>query len=259
MNKKFLPPFRVRVCVVTRALFIQAVNNFERMQSLGFTFALSPVLKWLYPERSDWTRAVKRNLGFFNTQPYLTSCALGVVARTEIDSAPEGPTPDEIDGVKRAMMGAFGGLGDSLFWAVMVPLSALLALTCYMLWPAYPAIGILVGFVTYNVIHFWVRFYFFERGLRDGRAVVGFLCRLRLPRWVTVLRGAAAFTLGCFAVLAYWRLAGVGVGGIQVKSLVLFVGISSVFAMGGRFVGRLSPSAAWYATIMLCLLAGTLF
>jgi hypothetical protein len=110
--------------------------------------------------------------------------------------------------------------------------------------------------VTYNVVHLWVRFYFFERGLRDGRGVTAFLQKIRLPRWVTVLRGAAVFTLGAFAVVVYWRLSGCDVGGVNAVSLVLFAGIAAVLALGGRFVGRLSPSAAWYATIMLCLLAG---
>jgi len=255
-DERVLPPLHVRVRAVVRALFIQAVNNFERMQSLGFAFALSPVLKWLYPERDDWARAVERNLGFFNTQPYLASCPLGVVARAEIDAAPVGPTADEVDDIKRATMGAFGGLGDSLFWAVMVPLAALWALMCLLIWPGYPLIGLIVGLAAYNVAHLWVRFYFFERGLRDGRGVTAFLQKVRLPRWVTVLRGAAAFTLGAFAVVVYWRLSGCGVGGVNVVSFVLFIGIAAVLALGGRFVGRLSPSAAWYATIMLCLLAG---
>lgn len=255
-DKKVLPALRVRVCAVVRAFFIQAVNNFERMQSLGFAFALSPVLKRLYPERGDWARAVERNLGFFNTQPYLASCPLGVAARAEIDAAPDGPTVDEVDDIKRATMGAFGGLGDSLFWAVMVPLAALWALTCYLIWPEYSLVGLAVGLITYNVVHLWVRFYFFERGLRDGRGVTTFLQRIRLPRWVTVLRGVAAFTLGAFGVVVYWRLSGGGIGGINVVSLVLFAGIAVLPALGGRFVGRLSPSAVWYATIMLCLLAG---
>jgi mannose/fructose/N-acetylgalactosamine-specific phosphotransferase system component IID len=254
-----LPPLRVRVKVVLLSLFIQAVNNFERMQSLGFAFALSPVLKWLYPKRADWARAVARNLGFFNTQPYLANCALGVVARLEVDSAPDGPGIEEVDRAKLAMMGAFGGLGDSLFWAVLVPLAALCALGCYALLPSYPVVGILVAFVGYNAVQLWVRFYFFERGLRDGYGVTRFLQKIKLPRWVTVLRGAAAVSLGAYAVLVYWRLGAVGAGSIQIKSLVLFAGISVLLAPCGQFVGRLSPSAAWYATILICLLAGVLF
>jgi mannose/fructose/N-acetylgalactosamine-specific phosphotransferase system component IID len=259
-NKEtILPPFGARFRAVILSLFIQAVNNFERMQSLGFALALSPVLKWIYPKRADWARAVERNLGFFNTQPYLANCALGVVARVELESAPEGPSVEEVDGVKRAMMGAFGGLGDSLFWAVLVPLAALSALICYALLPSYPIVGVLVALISYNAVHFWVRFYFFERGIRDGYEVTAFLQRIKLPRWVTVLRVVAAFALGVYAVLVFWRLSVAGTGVIHVKSLVLFGGIAVLLAPCGRFVSRLSPSAAWYATIVLCLLAGTLF
>ena len=49
--------------VSSRSIEIQALMNPERMQGLGFGFALLPVLRRLYPAPEELARALKRRLG----------------------------------------------------------------------------------------------------------------------------------------------------------------------------------------------------
>src|ERR1700737_1838806 len=45
--------------------------NYERMQALGFAYAMEPVLRKLFPNREDYTKALQRHLVFFNTNPVI--------------------------------------------------------------------------------------------------------------------------------------------------------------------------------------------
>src|SRR3954449_9708886 len=43
--------------------------NYERMQALGFAYAMEPVLRRLHPNRDNYAAALQRHLVFFNTSP----------------------------------------------------------------------------------------------------------------------------------------------------------------------------------------------
>src|SRR5450759_4005433 len=45
--------------------------NYERMQALGFAYAMEPVLRKLFPKSEDYEAALKRHLVFFNTNPMI--------------------------------------------------------------------------------------------------------------------------------------------------------------------------------------------
>jgi mannose/fructose/N-acetylgalactosamine-specific phosphotransferase system component IID len=196
-------PWSMRARMIFRSLFIQATNNFERMLSLGFLFALWPLIKMKYPEPEARKKAIMRHLSFFNTQPYLANCILGVVANVELRGG------ENVDGdvakIKEAMMGAFGALGDDLFWTGLLPAAALVALIFYGVFPDYAFIGALVALVLYNLFQFWARVRFFNVGLRLGPRITTYLKMLKLPRVALIAKLAAAFLLGAFTVVLMWR------------------------------------------------------
>ncbi len=49
------------------------------MQSLGFAYAIEPVLRKLYPDQAEYESRLRIHLEYFNTQPYLASFILGAV------------------------------------------------------------------------------------------------------------------------------------------------------------------------------------
>ncbi len=207
-----MPP-RTRAEMVLRSLFIQATNNFERMLSLGFLFALWPVIKRIYREPEARRQAVIRHLSFFNTQPYFANCILGVVANAELRG---GENLDaEVATVKTAMMGAFGALGDDLFWNGLMPAAALLALVFYGVFPDYAIAGALLALALYNVFHLWTRIKLFNAGLRLGRRITSYLKMLRLPYFALAVKVAASFLLGLFMVVVIWRASRVGTWGME--------------------------------------------
>jgi len=209
-NDRPLLPWRVRTSMVLRSLLIQVTNNFERMQSLGFVYALWPALTVAYRDEGERRAAARRHLEFFNTQPYLANSILGVVAHAEL--VERGPGLEEnVARVKRAMMGVFGALGDDLFWAGLMPASALIALTVYAVRPDLAIAGLVAAFVIYNVFHLWSRIRLFDLSLQYGRRVTRVLRKLRLPSLVLVIKAAGAFLVGGFVALAVWRAAGTGV------------------------------------------------
>jgi mannose/fructose/N-acetylgalactosamine-specific phosphotransferase system component IID len=236
--------------MVVRSFFIQATNNFERMLSLGFLFALWPVVKKLYPTPEKRREAVIRHLSFFNTQPYFANCILGVVARAELDG---GENLDvEVTAIKRAMMGAFGALGDDLFWSGLLPAAGLLALVCYGAIPDYAFIGGVAALVAYNVFHFWVRIKTFTVGLRLGRRVTSYLKKLRLPRLAVAVKVVASFLLGAFAVVVVWRPA--EAGGLVVAATVAAGIIVSVLVQSLR----VKPGLCWYMVAAAAVTVGAL-
>lgn len=242
---------RIRAEMIIRSLFIQATNNFERMLSLGFLFALWPVVKKLYVTPEKRREAVIRHLSFFNTQPYFANCILGVVAHVELDGG-EG-VDAEVTGIKKAMMGAFGALGDDLFWTGLMPAAGLLALVFYGALPNYAFAGTIAALVAYNVFHFWARIKLFTVGLRLGRRVTSYLKMLRLPRFAVAVKVAASFLLGAFTVAVVWRAAQTG-GGFGTAAAVGGAVAASVVvqSLGVR------PGLCWYLVAAAAITVGAL-
>jgi PTS system mannose-specific IID component len=50
-----------------RSQFLQASWNYERMQNIGWCYAMIPVMQKLYSSKEEQTAFLKRHLEFFNT------------------------------------------------------------------------------------------------------------------------------------------------------------------------------------------------
>jgi len=99
------------------------VASWEVLGGLGFAQAMVPVIRRLYTTKEEISAALKRHMVFYNTNPWLGSLIPGVVASMEEERANGEPVDEAaIQGVKVAMMGPFGGVGDSLFWSTYMPI-----------------------------------------------------------------------------------------------------------------------------------------
>lgn len=106
-----------------RVLLFENSVNFERMQSLSFTYAMIPILRELYRKKEDLSAALRRHLQFFNSNVLSASFIVGVAAALEERKANGSEIPDEtINNIKVAFMGPGAGIGDAIFWGTFVPI-----------------------------------------------------------------------------------------------------------------------------------------
>ena len=103
--------------------FLHGLYNWERMQAVGVTHAMIPVINRLYDTKEEIAAALQRHLLFFNTNTTTGTIAAGVMAAMEEQRANGKPITDEmINNIKVAMMGPLAGLGDSLFQGMLFPI-----------------------------------------------------------------------------------------------------------------------------------------
>ncbi|GAB2319326.1 PTS system mannose/fructose/sorbose family transporter subunit IID [Alkalibacterium sp. s-m-22] len=202
-ESKFKLSKRDRLHVFWRSQFLQASWNFERMQNIGWAYAMIPALKKMYTSKEDRSLALKRHLEFFNTHPYLAAPVLGVTLTLEEQKA-SGQDIDNaaIQGVKIGMMGPLAGVGDPIFWGTIRPVlgafAASLALSGSWLGP-------IIFFLAWNIIRMAFLWYSQELGyvqgsnitqnlagglmqkLTQGASVLGmFILGVLVPRWTSM-------------------------------------------------------------------------
>jgi mannose PTS system EIID component len=197
-----------------RTLHIQALLQPERMQGLGFGFALIPILRRLYADPVERGAALRRHLGYFATHPVLAGFVVGAAARLEERRAAGEPISDEeIDGAKRAMASPLAALGDPLFWVTLRPLAGLAGVIALVVLPpplsGAPDLRVLLCplflLLTYNAVALPYRLAGVARGYRDGDRPAALLRSLQLSERNAVLERAGAFAFGAFLALAALR------------------------------------------------------
>jgi len=190
--------------VFARGLLIQASWSFERMQSLGFAYAIEPVLRKLYPVQSEYESRLKLHMGYFNTQPYLASFILGAVVRLEQDRALGIKTDADVQGLKSSLMAPLGALGDSFFWGALKPLAAVVAVALLMTgywWAPF------LFLVFYNIWHVGLRAGMLFWGYQSGGDAVALMTRHSLMKTAKRFKRITLAVLGgILGMVPDWRL-----------------------------------------------------
>ena len=143
--------------------------NFERMQALGYCFAMVPIIKRLYTG-DDRKLALKRHLEFFNTQPFVTAPILGVTAAMEEQRANGADIDDAaINGVKIGLMGPLAGVGDPIFWGTLRPVAAALGASIAL---TGSILGPILFFLIFNSVRLAIRYFGITYGYNKGTNIV---------------------------------------------------------------------------------------
>lgn len=152
-----------------RSQFLQGSWNYERMQNMGWAYALIPVLKKLYTTKEDRAAALERHMEFFNTHPYVAAPIIGVTLALEEEKASGTPVEDKaIQGVKIGMMGPLAGIGDPVFWFTVRPILGALGAS---LASAGNILGPIIFFVGWNLIRMSFLWYTQELGYKSGKEI----------------------------------------------------------------------------------------
>ncbi len=135
--------------------------NYERMQALGFAYAMEPVLRRLHPNRDHYAAALQRHLVFFNTSPVVGA---PLIVGSAI-SMEEAGAPASAEGIKVGLMGPMAGIGDTLTYAlynsIIFTIAASFALQGNFFGPVFALLFIAIP---YFLVRRWQFFWAYKRG-----------------------------------------------------------------------------------------------
>jgi PTS system mannose-specific IID component len=180
------------------------------MQHLGVAYTLMPELRRIHSTPEALKAAVLRHLEYFNTQPYMAAPLLGAAVHLEEEIARGAKSPEEVNSFKASIMGSYGAIGDSFFWAACKPLGAELAVIMILLGAG--AWGPLIFLLGFDSLALGIRSWGFFAGLKLGPMVVARLARLDFAIATRRLKIAGAMMGGILVALwsHHYRTAGTG-------------------------------------------------
>lgn len=188
-----------RIRVFLRTFLLQAGWNYDRMQHLGFAFALLPALRRIHKPGEPLVSAVRRHLEYFNTHPYMGAALIGASIPLEEQVSRGERRPDEVTSFKNGIMGSYGAIGDSFFWAALKPLGGVAAVALIL--AGAGGFGPLAFVLGYDTVALSVRGYGFFKGATLGPLVVARLARLDFMGATRRIKIAAAALAGMTAAL----------------------------------------------------------
>ncbi|WP_182199764.1 PTS system mannose/fructose/sorbose family transporter subunit IID [Paraliobacillus salinarum] len=154
--------------MVWRSLFLQASFNYERMQAGGWLYSILPGLKKIHKDKDDLKVAMLDHMQFFNTHPFLITFVQSIILAME-----EGKeNRSAIRGIKVALMGPLGGIGDALFWLTLLPITGGIAAS---LASDGNVMGPVLFLLAFNAVHFGLRFFLMHYGYKQGTAAISSL------------------------------------------------------------------------------------
>jgi mannose PTS system EIID component len=190
----------VLVKIFLRSFFIQATLNFRKMQNLGFSMAIIPIIKEWNMTKIDAEKLLTRHLQMFNTHPYFSAAVIGTVIRLEkeqIESKEVNPSTDAAV-IKQILAGPYAAIGDTFFWGALRPFAAIVS--CVLAYKGY-VIAPLAFLLLYTPAHIWVRLEGFLESYRRGKQGIEFIRILDLPRSAVKIRWFSLITLIGWAAL----------------------------------------------------------
>jgi mannose/fructose/N-acetylgalactosamine-specific phosphotransferase system component IID len=207
--------------IVARSFLLQSVWNRRTMQSVGFCYAMLPVLRERRAGAAEVRGFLERHLAFFNTNPVLASYVLGAAAGEE---ARAGAGAGAVREIKQGLAGPLGMAGDALFWSALRPLGGMLAVLAALAAKPWAALVLLV---VYNAPHLFVRVRGVVEGAASGPAAAREMLGPGVRRAVAVIRAAAAFATGLAAALAATSGPG-GRGALLAVAVLLVAALAAV-------------------------------
>lgn len=227
-------PLGTRVAMFFRLLAVQSAWNYETLVGNGIGFCVEPALRRLPGgvQGSAYRQALARESQYFNAHPYLTSVAVGALARAELD----GEAPERIERFRTALCGPLGALGDRLVWATFLPLCSFVALVAFG-FGASPPVAVLTFLVLYNLGHVGLRIWGLQAGWRKGLEVAQSLGHPLLQRAQPLLGRFASVLAGLALPLTMHRVIGAGEVLMGATLIGALIGAFLLTSLHGRAEG----------------------
>lgn len=186
------------VNIFLRSLLIHATLNFRRMQNLGFTMAIIPLIRELKLNEKESEAFLTKHLQMFNTHPYFTGPIIGSIVGLEEEHASQKDELFDVNAIKQSFMASYAAIGDTFFWGAFRPFAAFVSILLMYLGLAFaPVIYLLI----YTPVHVWVRLKGFIEGYHRGKRGFEFIRSLNLPGLAVKIRW---MSLGVLIALLLW-------------------------------------------------------
>lgn len=144
--------------------------SYERLMSLGFCHAMSPIIRRLYHTKEERVEALRRHMAFFNTENNWGAFIPGLVASMEEDMANGGATtPEAIENVKLGLMGPLAGIGDTITQGLV---RTIIMAVCVDLVQQGNFLGPWIALAAMAVYIFAVGYTLFTQGYRTGEKIL---------------------------------------------------------------------------------------
>jgi PTS system mannose-specific IID component len=270
---------KLRGEIFRRSFLVQACWNFEKLQNVGFAYAIYPALSALYKGR-ELGESVRRHLEIFNTQPFMASFALGVTVKMEEERAKlSGETElaaaaARISEVKSALASPLAAIGDKLFWSTLRPLTLLVSLLVWWLlglrqW-SLPLevlqrggahlrfdvprmlVGLAAGLAVYNAMAIWIRWKGLKYGYQCGASGV---CGLDFLDWQGLIKKLRFYGFYAALLLIAFKIWGlVGVYGLAERGETVVMALIIPAMALTFFTARLGVRNVmlYFAALLVC-------
>lgn len=145
--------------------------NYERLQALGTTNAMIPIVRRLYKNKKDQAAALKKYMVFFNTEPsYFGTVIHGISASMEEQSSKSKEvTAEDINSVRTGLMGPMAGIGDTISQGIVYPILAGIACSLAI---AGNFAGPIIFEVLYKIIMLSMGYTMYMMGYKQGKTSI---------------------------------------------------------------------------------------
>jgi len=171
--------------------------NYERMEGLGYLFAIMPELKKIYKDDKEGLKAAyHRHMAAFNMTIAPSPFVMGIsIAMEEQAKADPKFDTSSINAIKVALMGPLSGIGDTFFWGIIRVIACSIGVS-------FAAQGnILAPFillVLFNTPAFLTRWYGLKIGYSKGSIILADLEKSGKMKLVTYCAGiVGVMAIGC--------------------------------------------------------------
>lgn len=145
--------------------------NYERLQALGTTNAIVPVIRRLYDKKEDQARELKKYMNFFNTEPSWIGTVIHGVAASMEEQRANGADVDaeDINAVRTGLMGPMAGIGDTVSQGIAYPI---LAGICCSLALAGNFAGPIIFEIVYKILMLTLGYNMYMLGYKQGKSAI---------------------------------------------------------------------------------------
>ena len=245
-------PLATRLAIISRLFAVQASWNYEILIGNGIGFCVEPALRLLPGGAGGeaYRSALARQSQYFNAHPYLSSFAVGALARAEL----EGQPPARIERFRTALCGPLGSVGDRLVWVGLLPACSFASLLLFGL-GASPLPCVLTFLLLYNAGHVALRLWGLQMGWEKGLGVAVALGHPILREGPVWLARAGTFLAGAAVPLTIMRIVdGGGMPRTGVTLAIAAAGSGALVWFHGRVEGWRLALLAGFAALVLFLL-----
>ena len=140
--------------------------GYERQGNIAFAYAMIPVLRKLFPQKEEASKALKRHLEYYNVTNQCMTFNLGIASAMEEEIAKNKEFDTKVvNETKVALMGPISGVGDAFFWGTFKIIATAVGTTFAL---QGNILGPILFLLVFNIPAQGLRYYFMHAGYKLG-------------------------------------------------------------------------------------------